>query len=208
MASEIQLPYSASGASLYAIVRDSAANAFNGSSFESYDASHYGSYVLVMPEIGASRYYIADFPTVDLGDYRVTVYLRAGGSPAEGDAPVAHFTLEWGGSAQIQSSVMFAQLVGLLPTSLTDGGMQSTVIEIAGGVSTALADTILDRAAGVETGITLRQALRLILAAVAGPLSGADTSSVSIKAADNSKTRIVASVDAVGNRTSVSLDPT
>ena len=208
MAAEIQHPHSASGASLYAIVRDSGANVYNGSSFENYDATHYGSYVLAMPEIGASRYYTASFPTVDPGSYRVTVYAQSGGSPAEGDAPVAHLTLDWNGSQQFQLPTMFEFLFALLPTSLIDGGMQSTVSEIAGGVSSALADSILDRTAGVETGITLREALRLILAATAGPLSGADTSSVTIKAADNSKTRITASVDASGNRTSVSLDPT
>jgi hypothetical protein len=208
MANEIQHAHSASGASLYAIVRDNGANVYDGSTFESYDAGHYGSYALPMSEIGASRYYVGTFPSVDPGSYRIAVYVQSAGSPAEGDALVDHFALVWDGAQPINVPSLFEALFELLPASLTDGGMQATVIEIAGGVSSALADAILDRTAGVETGITLRQALRLILASAAGPLSGADTSSISIKAADNSKTRIVASVDASGNRTSVSLDPT
>ena len=208
MASEIQLPYTASGASLYAIVRDLSANAYNGSAFEPYEADHYGSYAIAMPEIGTSRYYAASFPVVDAGIYRIAVYRQAGGSPAEGDAPIDDFMLEWTGTQQLQVTAFFEALFDIMPATLTDGGMQSTVIEIAGGASTSLANAILDQASGVEASITLRQALRLILSAVAGPLSGAATSSVSIKAADNSKTRIVASVDASGNRTSVTLDPT
>jgi hypothetical protein len=208
MAAEIQLPYTASGASLYAIVRDIDGAVYNGSAFETYEADHYVTYVIALAEQGTSRYYVAGFPGVGEGIYRVAVFLQAGGAPIEGDAPVDDFTLEWTGAQQLELTGLFEVLFELLPSALTDGGMQSTVIEIASGVSSALADTILDRAAGVESGITLRQALRLILAAVAGPLSGADTSSVTIKAADNSKTRIVASVDAIGNRTSVSLDPT
>ena len=208
MSAEIQLPYTASGASLYAIVRDNNGSVHNGSTFEDYEAVHYLTYAIALAEQASSRYYAAGFPAVAEGIYHVAVFRQAGGTPAEGDAPVENFTLEWTGSQQLELTGMFEVLFELLPTSLTDGGMQSTVIEMASGVSSALADTILDRASGVEASITLRQSLRLILAAVAGPLSGADTSSVSIKAADNSKTRIIASVDATGNRTSVSLDPT
>ena len=212
MAAEIQLPYSASGASLYAVVRD-----INGSDVyvelavrKTYETVHYPCvmYVLGLVEQATSRYYTASFPAVGEGIYRVALFLQAGGAPVEGDALVDDFTLEWTGTQQLELAGLFDVLFGMLPGTVTDGGMPSTVIEIAGGVSSTLADAILDRASGVEAGITLRQALRLILAAVAGPLSGADTSSVSIKAADNSKTRIVASVDATGNRTSVSLDPT
>jgi hypothetical protein len=208
MPSEIQLPYTATGASLYAIVRDINAYVYNGSTFEAYESDHYSSYAIGLTEIVTSRYYTASFPGGGAGIYHVAVYLQAGGSPAEGDAPIDDFMLEWTGTQQLLVTALFEALFDILPATLTDGGMQSTVIEIAGGASASLANAILDQASGVEASITLRQALRLILSAVAGPLSGADTSSVTIKAADNSKTRIVASVDANGNRTSVTLDPT
>lgn len=72
----------------------------------------------------------------------------------------------------------------------------------------ANADALLDRANGVETGITLRQALRLKLAALAGKLSGAATTTVTIRDANDAKDRITATVDADGNRTAVTLDAT
>lgn len=68
------------------------------------------------------------------------------------------------------------------------------------------ADALLDRTAGVEATFTVRQALRLMLAALAGKLSGAATTTVTIRAADDSKDRLVATVDADGNRTALTLD--
>ncbi len=55
--------------------------------------------------------------------------------------------------------------------------------------------------------INLRQAVSLILAALAGKVSGAETSTVTIKGADTSTPRIVATVDTNGNRTSMTLTP-
>jgi len=72
------------------------------------------------------------------------------------------------------------------------------------GVPTAL----LDLANGVETGLTLRQAMRLIAAAEAGQISGAATTTIVIKAAGvPGTTRITATVDADGNRSSLTLNP-
>jgi len=70
------------------------------------------------------------------------------------------------------------------------------------------ADALLDRASGVETGYTPRQALRLILAALAAKLSGAATTTVVIRDIGDSKDRITATVDANGNRTAVTVDAT
>lgn len=68
------------------------------------------------------------------------------------------------------------------------------------------ADSILDQADGVESGITPRGALRLIAAASAGKLSGAATTTVAIRNVGDSKTRITATVDADGNRSAVTTD--
>jgi hypothetical protein len=70
----------------------------------------------------------------------------------------------------------------------------------------ANADALLDRAAGVETNRTPRQALRLMLAALAGKLSGAATATVLIRDTNDTKNRITASVDADGNRSTVTYD--
>lgn len=66
--------------------------------------------------------------------------------------------------------------------------------------------SVLDVAAGVETGVTVRQALRIILASAAGKLSGAATTSIKIRDTGDAKDRITATVDASGNRTAVTLD--
>ncbi len=69
------------------------------------------------------------------------------------------------------------------------------------------ADALLDRVNGIETGLTPRNSLRLIAAALAGKLTGAATTTVTIRNAEaDSKNRIVATVDSNGNRTAITTD--
>jgi len=56
-----------------------------------------------------------------------------------------------------------------------------------------------------ESGINLRQAIALIGAATCGKVSGAATSTITIKNMDGTTTRIVATVDSDGNRSAVTL---
>lgn len=70
------------------------------------------------------------------------------------------------------------------------------------------AAALMDLSNGVETSITPRQALRLILAASAGKLSGAATTTVVIRNVGDAKDRITATVDADGNRSAVTVDAT
>jgi hypothetical protein len=83
--------------------------------------------------------------------------------------------------------------------------LQSSVDSLESGVTLTNAgiDAIFDRTDGVETGYTLRQALRLIAAAVAGELSGAATTTITIRNLSDTTTRITATVDADGNRSAV-----
>lgn len=60
----------------------------------------------------------------------------------------------------------------------------------------------------IESGLTLRQALRLIAAATAGKLAAGSGSSVAIRNVGDTKTRISAIVDTSGNRTAMSYDLT
>lgn len=69
------------------------------------------------------------------------------------------------------------------------------------------ADALLDRAAGIETGLTPRQGLRLMSAALLGKASGMDTDTATFRDVNNTTNRIVAAVDEFGNRTSVTLNP-
>lgn len=86
------------------------------------------------------------------------------------------------------------------------------------GLASANLDTQLDAlptaaenatavlAAGDIDGYTLEEAQKLQLAAMAGKVSGAATTTVTIRAADDSKARITATVDADGNRSALTLD--
>jgi hypothetical protein len=68
--------------------------------------------------------------------------------------------------------------------------------------------TLTSFAAGDIDGFTLEETLKLCLAALAGKLSGAATATVVIRAADDSKPRITATVDGSGNRSAIVLDAT
>jgi hypothetical protein len=67
------------------------------------------------------------------------------------------------------------------------------------------ADALLDRASGVETSFTLRQAMRLVLAALAGKLKVVGNT-VTIRDVNDAKDRIAATTDAANERTAVTYD--
>ena len=72
----------------------------------------------------------------------------------------------------------------------------------------AVADAMLDRTDGVETGETPRQSLRLVRAATVGKCDGASGTTMHFRDKADSKNRITATVDADGNRTAVTTDAT
>lgn len=84
------------------------------------------------------------------------------------------------------------------PTNVTDA--QAAIIVHGDG------DGAWGMAGGDIDGYTLEQAMRIVLAALAGKLSGAGTNTITIKAADDSKTRITATVTEDENRTALTLD--
>ena len=107
-----------------------------------------------------------------------------------------------------------------LPAALVSGRMDASVGAMQNGVVTAAAvasgaidadalaadavDEILDEV--IEGSLTLRQALRVLLAALANKASGGGTTTVTFRDLADSKARITATVDANGNRTAVTLD--
>ena len=70
------------------------------------------------------------------------------------------------------------------------------------------ADALLDKTNGVETGLTLRQALRLLTAVLGGRISGAGTGVEVFRNFNDTTNRVTASIDASGNRTSVTTNLT
>lgn len=120
------------------------------------------------------------------------------------------------GTASITSTL--AQLGGIIPVSASGSGAVSPSVTMsalafmeaeAGGPTPlspeGLAQTLLD-SSDIEAGVTMRESMRLMLSALAGKLSGAETTTVVIRDVNDSKNRIVATVDGNGNRTAVTYD--
>jgi len=83
-----------------------------------------------------------------------------------------------------------------------EGSFAPAVTLEAAGFSSYLLDS-----EDIESGLTLRQALRLVAAATAGKISGGGTATVTIRnAVADGADRIVATVDTDGNRTAITYD--
>ena len=96
-------------------------------------------------------------------------------------------------------------------TVLTALGTLAADITVTGDVLTTanVANAILDAVNGVEDGLTVRHALRLIAAATAGKISGAATTTITIRnAVVDDKDRITATVTSDGDRTAITYDLT
>lgn len=102
------------------------------------------------------------------------------------------------------TSGTFGETLTSLNARLPGSGTISTLS--SGDIPTASQNATAILAAGDVDGYTLEETLKLCLAALAGKLSGAATTTVTIRAADDSKARITATVDADGNRSAVTLD--
>jgi hypothetical protein len=113
------------------------------------------------------------------------------------------------GPLAIRGAVALIDDVGICHqvVSATTGGLTNLDAAISSiPTANANADALLDRAAGVETGITPRQYLRVSLAAMAGKADGLAGATVHYRDQADSKNRITATVDSDGNRSAVTLD--
>jgi len=85
--------------------------------------------------------------------------------------------------------------------------VETGVSGLTAGESASLTN-IDSLAQDVETGYSPTEAWKLILAATAGKVSGAGTTTITFRDVNDSKDRITATVDASGNRTAVTKDVT
>jgi hypothetical protein len=104
MAETIGIPWHETGATVYAIIRNSdgeAADVATDNNFETYATANLGDYDLACTEQGtASKYYAASFPTwISAGVYAIVFYQQTGGSPAETDPVLGTANVQWNGSA-------------------------------------------------------------------------------------------------------------
>ena len=97
MAGEIQIQWTTTGDTLYAEVRRATdGKIWNGATFEAYATANLATYIITMTEQGvASAYYVGDMPAVPSGIYHVSIFVQAGGSPAEGDVVAGYGDLSW-----------------------------------------------------------------------------------------------------------------
>jgi hypothetical protein len=86
----------------------------------------------------------------------------------------------------------------------TDATIPALIADLPTAAENAAA--MLDLADGIETGLTPRQAMRLFAAALGGVLSGAGTTTITIKGAGVGTTRVTATVDTDGNRSALTLN--
>lgn len=139
---------------------------------------------------------------IPLVAYDVTDGVRLGLTALPNAAPDAAGGLVISDAGGLDIDTLNSNVSAILSDTGTDGVVLSTA------TNNAIADAILDRSNGIETGYTPRQAIRVIAASAAGKLSGAATTSIIIRDITDTKDRITATVDASGNRTAVTLDGT
>lgn len=87
----------------------------------------------------------------------------------------------------------------ILSASFAAGAIDSSVIGTTGAQE--IADAVL--ATAVDGSVTLKQILQIIAAAASGKLTGAATTTITIRDVNDTRNCIVATVDASGNRSAV-----
>jgi hypothetical protein len=101
---------------------------------------------------------------------------------------------------ELSPESLAASVWSALATQNNDAGTMGEKLNDAGSAANPWTETI-------ETGMTAAQAMRLIVAAVAGKLSGAASTTITIRnAVADDANRIVATVDEDGNRTAITYD--
>ncbi len=91
--------------------------------------------------------------------------------------------------------------VGRIVTDASGNAHADVKLVKTADATAAVADALLDRPNGVETGKTVRQTMRILGAVLAGKASGARTGTESFTGLDGSTPRVQVTTDAAGNRT-------
>lgn len=141
MAESIQVQHTASGATVYVLIRNSAGAVWNGAAFETYLTANLGTYAVSLTEQGtASRFYAGAVPGLSLGLYTFVAFVRAGGSPAETDTVIGSGDVDWSGTA-------FAGISVTVPDSIPADGTRPSV----GQAAYMLTQFMLERAVSATT---------------------------------------------------------
>jgi hypothetical protein len=118
-------------------------------------------------------------------------------------------------SARINKSGVFSDVFPAVvvaydpyaPSNLGLTNLDASIASRLASATYAAPTALLTSTDGVETGLTLQGALRLMVASVAGRRSGVNTGVELMRDYANSKTRITMTFDSNGNTTAVTYDP-
>lgn len=110
-------------------------------------------------------------------------------------------------SGNVFSLIEVEQINVDLTTLINNLATVDTVVDAIKAKTDNLPSDPVGASTVVEGTITVQQALRVLLAAMAGKASGGGTTSVIFRDTTDSKDRITATVDSDGNRSAVTLDP-
>lgn len=126
---------SQSGLTLYALIRNSSGQVWNGSSFEAYNSSNWSTYDIAMTEQSQSGYYTATFPAaISAGKYSFMVHLQQGGSPALGDPIYGAGSLSWNGTIEEQTM-----------GSVIEAYRLDEIVQVAASPSSPTVNSFLDK---------------------------------------------------------------
>lgn len=106
MANELQVPYYISGATLYVIISNAAAQIWDGTAFVPYVSANYATYARSLVEQGAAEMWLGNWPTaIPNGSYSYVAYVRYGATAAETDKPCASLNYFWGGYVPVSTII-------------------------------------------------------------------------------------------------------
>lgn len=180
----------------------------------------YGKFTTVRPSSGAP-FTLAGTPALSVYKDNSTTQSTAGVTLTVNFDTVTglnHFTVDTTADATFYSNnsnfdivvttgtVDGVSAVGQVISSFTIQKNSAKVTSLTTAAVDSISDGILDRTAGVETGLTVRQAFRLMSSALFGKASGLATSTAVFRDYADTKARITATVDADGNRSALTLD--
>jgi hypothetical protein len=111
----------------------------------------------------------------------------------------------------VYNDVRTVNVVAFDPYASSDLGLSNLDVAMSSRLAAAnysAPSALFTETDGVETGLTLRDALRIVLASAAGRRSGIGTGTELYRDFGNTKSRITMVFDGNGNTTSVTYDPT
>lgn len=174
---------------IYGVVRNVAKQARDvaAGAWDTYSGADLGDYD-ISAGTASGGLWSGDFPEIANGFYIYQFRIRAGDNPASDDILLFNLKGYWNGS--------------VFSSSALDANGRVDVSKIEGTDATnQIGDATHDEV--VEGTITLRQAIKLILAVLTGKTSGGGTSTLTFRNMADSKDRLIVTVDTNGNRTAI-----